>query len=241
MQRLDGDIFAGRWDQVQTVAAWLRHAAGKALLQEELDESWVNSFILGHTAPDSLGYRLSFVPLPSVGHRNSDGGVRRVLVLEPPEISQTDAEALDLLRVKLPGSPLIDEDMKAPRAILINVTEPSKVLPFYTGAARVWETVTPVILHGHNTVRGRISMAKTDRLLRQAFESAGISEILIQEITFQRAPYWAGCEGATEIRVPRHLAQWPRVHVRVQFTEPVGGPVLAGIGRHCGIGVFAKR
>jgi len=241
MQDTNGNAFAVGWDRVQTVAAWLRHAAGQALLQEELTAQWVDSFVLGHTTSGDRGYRLSFVPLPSVGHRNSDGGVRRVLIVEPPDASEGDSEALDLLRIKLPGFALIDEDTRAVRAVLVNVVDRGRVLPFYLGAGRVWETVTPIVLHGHNTARREISLAKTDRLLRQAFASAGIPESLIETITFQRAPYWAGCEAATEIRVPRHLATWPRVHVRVEFTEAVEGPIFAGIGRHGGIGVFARR
>ncbi len=241
MQTPDEEAFSARWDQVQTVAAWLRHTASEALRQEELDESWINSFVLGHTAPDHLGHRLSFVPLPSIGHQHSDGGIRRVMIVEPPGTTGTDAEALDLLRVKLPGTMLIDEERRAPLAILVPLDDPGKVLPFYTRAARVWETVTPVVLHGHNAARGRISIVKTDRLLRQAFDAAGFPEPLIEGMTFQAAPYWAGCEAAAGIRVPRHLAQWPRVHVRVEFKEPVQGPVLAGIGRHYGIGVFAAR
>lgn len=236
----DGDTFAGRWENTQTVAAWLRHAAGRALLQEELDEAWVNSFVLGHTAPDDLGRRLSFVPLPSIGHAHSDGGIRRVLIAEPPDAAGAESEALDLLRIKLAGTALGESD-RVPRAVLVPVGDRNKVLPFFLRRSRVWETVTPVILHGHNAARGRISLAKTERLLRQAFEAAGFPEPLLGELAFQRAPYWAGCEAANDIRVPRHLATWPRMHVRVEFNEPVEGPVLAGIGRHYGIGVFAAR
>lgn len=239
MQEPDGRPFAARWDQAQTVAAWVRHAAGAALLQEELDESWVSSFVFGHTAQGDLGHRLSFVPLPSIGHQNSDGGIRRVLVVEPPGTTGKDAEALDLLRIKLSGWMLTDEDGKTPRGILFPPSDRSKVLPFFLGRAEVWQTATPIVLHGHNTSRGRISLPKTDRLLLQAFEAAGYPEPLIREIAFQRAPYWPGCEAATAIRVPRHLVPWPRIHVRVEFAEAVEGPVLAGIGRHCGIGVLA--
>jgi CRISPR-associated protein Csb2 len=239
MQTVEGGPFAARWDQAQTVAAWLRHAAAEALLQEELDKAWVDSFVLGHTTADDLGHRLSFVPLPSVGHQHSDGGIRRVLVVEPADASGMDAEALDLLRVKLSGRALVGEGEKKPCAVLVPPADDSKVFPFFLRSAQVWKTVTPVILHGHNAARGRISLVKTDRLLRQAFDEAGIPESLIQEITFQRAPYWPGCEAAADIRAPRHLAQWPRLHVCAEFHEPVGGPVLAGIGRHCGIGVFA--
>lgn len=239
LQTLNGEAFAARWDQAQTVAAWLRHATAEALLQEELDESWINSFVLGHTGPDDLGHRLSFVPLPSIGHQHSDGGIRRVMVVEPPGATETDAEALDLLRVKLSGSTLTGEDREVPRALLVPISDSSKVLPFYVCNARVWTTVTPLVLHGHNTAHSRISLLKTDRLLRQAFDAAGFPEALIQDITFQRAPYWPGCEAAADIRVPRHLAQWPRMHIRVEYREPVQGPVLAGLGRHYGIGVFA--
>ena len=237
METLDGEPFAARWDQTQTVAAWLRHAAAEALVQEDLGQAWIDSFVLGHTAPAALGHRLSFVPLPSVGHPYSDGGIRRALVVEPP-VTAPDTAALDLLRVKLSGWTLTDET-RTPRAVLVPPNSAKKVLPFYLGTAKFWQSVTPVILHGHNAARGRISLAKTDRLLRQAFEAAGIPENVLASITFQQAPYWAGTEGAAAIRVPHHLVQWPRLHVRVEFSEPVRGPVLAGIGRHCGVGLFA--
>src|ERR1022692_121662 len=233
----EGGAFAARWVQAQTVAAWVRHAAGEALKQEDLSQAWIDSFVLGHTAPDDLGNRLSFVPIPSIGHQHSDGGIRRVLIVEPPE-AEAGAEALDLLRLKLPGWALTDEH-RVRRALLAPLRDESKVLPFYKGEAIVWQTVTPVVLHGHNAARGRISLAKTDRLLCQAFESAGFPQAIIDSITFQPAPYWPGAQASTAIRVPRHLAEWPRVHVRVAFKEPVQGPVLAGIGRHYGIGVFA--
>jgi CRISPR-associated protein Csb2 len=239
LQTIEGRTFAARWDQTATVAAWLRHAAGEALRQEELQESWIDSYVLGHTAPTDLGHRLSFVPLPSVGHQHSDGGIRRVLIVEPPA-AEKDAEALDLLGVKLAGWTLTD-DGGANRAALAPVLQEHKVLPFYAAQAKVWSSVTPVILHGYNTDRRRISLAKTDRLLLQAFELAGIGQDVIDSVSFQPAPYWPGSEASPAIRVPRHLTQWPRFHVRVTFKEAIQGPVLAGIGRHYGVGVFAAE
>jgi CRISPR-associated protein Csb2 len=159
------------------------------------------------------------------------------MIVEPPEAS-VDAEALDLLRIKLPGWILTDE-RGTDCAVLAPLREERKVLPFYTRKAKVWQTVTPVILHGYNAARGRISLTKTDRLLCQAFDAAGFPESLIDSIKFQAAPFWAGSGAANAIRVPRHLSNWPRLHVRVEFKEALAGPVLAGLGRHCGIGVFA--
>ncbi|MBI3207805.1 MAG: type I-U CRISPR-associated protein Cas5/Cas6 [Candidatus Solibacter usitatus] len=241
LQSLAGDDFRMRWDQAQTVSAWLRHAAGEALKQEELKQSWIDSYVLGHTTTNERGNRLSFVPLPSIGHQHTDGGIRRVLIVEPPSAEVADREALDLLGIKLPGWVLTDEK-GTEVAALTPLKDKSKVLPFYTrGKARLWRTVTPMILHGHNCARGRISLTKTERLLCQGFEAAGFPESLIAEITFQPAPYWSGAGAAREIRVPKHLEQWPRLHVQVEFTGDVDGPVLAGIGRHCGIGVFAAE
>ncbi len=241
LQSNDGESFVMRWDQTQTVAAWLRHAASEALKQEELKQSWIDSYVLGHTEPHDLGKRLSFVPLPSIGHPHSDGGIRRVMIVEPPSAEEKDRQALDFLGIKLPGWLLTDE-RGTQVAALTPLQDKSKVLPFYTRKkARVWRTVTPMILHGFNSARGRLSLAKTDRLLCQAFEAAGFPETIIDEITFQPAPYWSGSAAARDIRVPRHLEQWPRLHVRVEFGVPVDGPVLAGIGRHLGIGVFAAE
>jgi CRISPR-associated protein Csb2 len=238
LQTLEGRPFAMRWDQAQTVAAWLRHAAGEALQQEGISQQWIDSFILGHTGPDLLGHRLSFVPLPSVGHIHSDGGIRRVLIVEPPTAAGSEREALDLLEIKLAGWLLTDERGEE-RAVLAPVRDKGKVLPFYRSKARIWQTVTPVVLHGHNTSHNRISLTKTGRLLSQAFDDAGFPAPCIGNMTFQPAPYWPGSGGAASIRVPRHLEGWPRLHVQVEFKEAIEGPVLAGIGRHYGIGLFA--
>ena len=115
------------------------------------------------------------------------------------------------------------------------------VTRLYTLRTTRWETVTPVVLHGHNASRGRISVAKTERLLHQAFEAAGIPARIIAELAFQPAPYWPGCKAAAAIRVPQHLEGWPRLHVQVRFREAVEGPIIAGIGRHYGIGLFGGR
>jgi CRISPR-associated protein Csb2 len=242
LRNLEDSTFAARWDQTAVIAAWLRHAAGQALRQEEIEQSWIDSYVLGHTGPNDLGNRLSFVPLPSVGHQHSDGGIRRVLIIEPPAAARDakDAEGLDLLSIKLPGWVLTDTD-NAKRAVLAPLERERSVLPLYTAQAKVWRTVTPVILHGYNRDRRRISLTKTDRLLLQAFELAGLPEGMIESVSFQAAPYWPGSEASSAIRVPRHLIHWPRLHVSVAFTERIQGPVLAGIGRHYGIGVFAAK
>jgi CRISPR-associated protein Csb2 len=237
----NGNRFAARWEEAQTVAAWMRHAIGDALLQEDVDEDWVNSYVKGHTSKENLGRRLSFLPLPSVTHSFSDGAIRRALLVEAPDATEAEAEILDLLSIKLPGLALHAEREAEPRAFLAPVIDDQFVFPAYAGSGFNWTTVTPLVLHGHNTSRREISVVKTERLLLQAFDAAGFPERIIGQLFFQTAPYWAGTGAAAAIRVPAHLKEWPRLHVGVVFKECVKGPVLAGLGRHYGLGVFATR
>jgi CRISPR-associated protein Csb2 len=225
-----------RWDQGMILAGQLRHHVAQALRAEEIDTSFVASYAEGHDESTASAPRLSYVPLPSIGFIHSDGAIRRVMIVEPPE--SPDREVLDLLAVKLPGSQL-EPKPGTPGADLEEVIDRSKVLPHYLRRASLWRSVTPVILHGHNMQRGQISMSKTDRLLRQAFSESGFPEEIIESIAFQTAPWWGGCGAASRFQVPLHLQRWPRLHVQVAFRQPIDGPVHVGIGRHYGIGLFA--
>ena len=109
---LDGeDAFSKPAERGMLVAAWMRHAAGQALLQEKTDEQLVNAIALGHgEAPG----RLSYVPIPSIGHSNADGRIRRVMVVEATD---GDGKLLRLLQLKLNGWVLTDEHGKRSNAV----------------------------------------------------------------------------------------------------------------------------
>jgi CRISPR-associated protein Csb2 len=142
--------------------------------------------------------------------------------------------------LKLVGTTLISEDRGA-QCVIAEPDRDSGVWSAYLGGRghRIWRSVTPVILHGYNTSHGKISVPKTEVLIRAAFAKAGIDSAAISAVFFQAAPLWAGSTAARAFRTPRHLSRYPRYHVEVQFREPVRGPVLAGIGRHYGLGLFA--
>jgi len=227
------------WAKAMHVAGWLRHAAATALMEEEFPEDCITEFAYGHTGSDNLGHRLSYLPLPSIGARHTDGIVRRVLIMAPACLQPIEAEALSLLRLKLSGSPIIAEDESEPLGYFADVLDRNTVYPFYLNSSTVWESVSPVILPGHNALRRQISIDKTERLLFQCLQSAGYPPESIKEINFQPAPFWPGTEAAGRILVPKHLARWPRLHVRIIFQNPVEGPIAIGLGRHYGIGLFA--
>jgi CRISPR-associated protein Csb2 len=235
LETLDGEGFSWPWSDAPIVAAWLRHAAAEALREEGVDEATIASEVLGH-AEEGNGPRISYAPVPTIGHPYSDGAVRRALLVESFGMN---GELAGLLQLKLASRVLTEVGKRRCRARLIESKPGDAVLSNYTREAEIWTSVTPVILHGYNTSHRKLSQSKTERLLLQAFRNSGYPESLIREITFRPACSWAGPGSAISMRVPAHLAQWPRYHVWVRFTDVVRGPVLAGIGRHYGLGLFA--
>ncbi len=237
--------YAVPWALGMKVAAWMRHAAAAALRQErQYSDEFIDSYVLGHG--NGYSKHMSFVPVPNVGTIYPDGAIRRVLVLEPPD---SDGKIAAHLQWKLATSVLhrLVENgggaRKTEPACQLFEAQDDNIWPYYIrpshAPSSLWHTVTPVVLHGYNSEHGKFSLKKTEQLLYQAMEESGYSRQSISELFFQPAPLWAGTEGALAMRVPEHLAKWPRYHVGVRFREPVAGPVLAGIGKHYGIGLFA--
>ena len=232
----EGEPFSVPWEDSMVVAAWLRHAVGKVLRKDPRYAGIVDSYVLGHVEEtDDLSARLSFIPLPSTTAAHGDARIRRAMVVEPKGAS---GELVLALRRTLVGAELEREQGGA--VCTVNSMEPDGVTRMYTQRGRVWRSTTPVVLHGYNSQHGRVSVKKTERLLLRAFEMAGVGNDRIESLAFQPAPFWRGCGAAFRIRAPQHLAGWPRYHVQVTFRDPVRGPVLAGIGRHSGLGVFAR-
>jgi len=241
----NGDAsYAVPWTLAIKVAAWMRHAVAEALRDEGYSVAEVNEYVLGH---GTEGHRrhMSFVPVPSVGGPHPDGAIRRVMLVEPPD---ADGSISDLLQWKLAPSVLhrLVESNGGPRQTepVCSLAQAPKSDPVFSNympfqEQRLWHSVTPVILHGHNSLRGKFSLRKTEELLYQAFEKSGYPRPFVGETHFQPAPLWPGTGGALAIRVPEHLGKWPRYHIAVRFQEPISGPLLVGIGRHYGIGLFA--
>lgn len=234
----EDSFFSASWRDTMVVAAWLRHAAAEALREEkDWPQHRIAEYVQGHTQGDSSD-RISYLPLPSVGMQYTDGKIRRVAIVEP---IGKNTGLLSMLQNKLTGEVLTSLPQQKRECVLGPSPVRDKVASRYRATACVWKSVTPVILHGFNENRGRVSLRKTEKLLFQAFAQAGFPERLIRSITFQPAPLWAGTASSFQIQVPAQLNNYPRYHVRVEFHKPIGGPVLAGIGRHYGIGLFAAE
>ena len=231
---IDGDqVKAVAWEDCMKVAGWLRGAAGQ-WLANEYDAAFVQEYVQGHANGEERGRRLSYVPLPNV---YPDGLIRRAIIVEPPDAT---GEVTQRLRLKLTGRVLTDSRGASVRSLAPGDSDTTFRRYFPETERRAWRSVTPVVLHGHNADRrGQISVAKTERLLLRAFEMAGYNDGVIEHLAFQGAPWFPGTKHAAAMLVPDHLKGYPRLHVEVRFVRGVKGPVLAGLGRHYGIGLFA--
>lgn len=217
-------------DRAQDVAAWLRHAALEALKEDERPE-W-GPYVSGHAEDPNA--RLSFVPLPSVGHAHTDANIRRVLLAEP---LGAPGDVSFWLQQALAGAILTDEHL-SPRAWLDPTPDSDPVLRLYSAESSTWKTVTPVILHGYDSLRGSISLNKTKKLLLDAFDKAGYDRNSIIDFYVQQAPLVPNAPAARRAWRASHLRRWPSYHVWVRFDRRVKGPLIAGIGRHYGFGLF---
>lgn len=223
--------FSVPWESAMEVSARLRHGTSEALRSDGAEESVLKTYALGHGEGKERDRRLSYVPLPSIGHEHSDGRIRRVLLAAPADDRQIGRVALlvEGMRLVAPGKPVS-------RLVALDVDDP--VLARYVGTSRVWASVTPVILHGHDARRGRVDPERTRALLLEALEQAGIGTA-VATFAYGRSSWWHGIGSSRDLRVPEHLVRWPRYHLRVEFRTGVKGPLLIGIGRHYGIGLLA--
>src|SRR5579863_2075688 len=85
-QRTDDDgSYSKPPEAAMAIAAWMRHTVSEALLQEGYRPALVNAVALGHDEEEQPGWRLSYLPLPTIGHPHADGRVRRVMIAGPSD------------------------------------------------------------------------------------------------------------------------------------------------------------
>jgi len=239
----DGRRFSYPQEALEHVSAWVRHAAGEAV-KGQVDEKTLKEYVYGHTQRGS-DHRLSYIPLPSCGSEHADGRIRRVMVAA---LRGNLPQGLSSLGETLDQVYLYEEDdvkshdsngVKRARLSLIKSPERDTVTATYTAASDSWSTVTPVILHGHDYRNRKPDPKRTEKLLLEMFEQAGYHQ-LITSIQYGKLPFNPWGRHVGDYTVPDHLKTWPRYHVRVRFIKEIRGPILAGIGRHYGFGLFLR-
>jgi CRISPR-associated protein Csb2 len=207
--------------------------------------------------------RFTYVPLPTIRPQGVVGPVNRVLVVEPP--GGAGADAAWACRM-LAGRELIDNKERSPVALLSPAPPSDWVVRQYTGdkdGSPVWSTVTPVVLPGYDDpdhLRRRLEGGRTrsrrrlherldariEALLRKAIVHAGFAATLAEhaELSWRLVGFRPGVDLATRYCAPDHLMGKPRYHVRIRWKDAAGGllkvcgPVVLGVGRYYGLGLF---
>lgn len=250
------------------VAAWVRHATGQACAGWPFGDP--APFVHGHVSStdrqplrgEGADNRFMYLPLPSIERRGDRGehvgAIRRVLVAAPPGF----ADRVEWVRRRLAGRELVWGDTV--HGLLADLPGSDWVLGRYTGEARVWSTVTPVVLPGYDDpahVRRRLranresaapSAAVQRELLNEledgvrgallrAFAHAGLAALVEpDQLGWRNVGFLPGVEPASEFARDEHHRRFSVYHVRVRFAQPVRGPLAVGAGRYRGLGLFAS-
>ncbi len=201
--------------------------------------------------------RFAYLPLPSVEDRRGKGtfvgNIRRVMVIAHPSLTNELRE----VEQRLSGCELVDPDSGTVKAILKPIPSWDHRLKDYCRSSRVWSTVIPVVLPGHEDPgdlrrrlkgvrdaeqQGRILLRlerRVDALLRKAGLQAGFPAEVVNDASFgwREVGFRRGVEHARRYLPPRELTT-PMYHVQVKWPAPVGGPIVLGAGRYRGFGLF---
>jgi CRISPR-associated protein Csb2 len=259
LMRVDSDNFRA-FDTARrgmAVAGMLRHAVRTAAERAGWHEARIHRAVLGHG--DGEEARLLLVPVPSIEPRGpgreAAGAVRRVMLFS------TDARSTDTAWANraLGGMDLIDESTGEVQAVLAATSRADRVLRRYLSESSTWITVTPMILPGHDDPGGLREklrkatggeeqrlllerlMRRREALVRKALRHAGLGDELAfsAEIETRETGFVAGTEKASRYAVPSHLANAPRLHVKLTWPQQIAGPLCLGRGRFSGLGLFA--
>ncbi len=214
--------------------------------------------------PEDTDRRIRFAPLPSNGHRFADGLIRRVMVVVPPSFPMSAGDVWRTLarcpfKVRLPSGQharfrLTMADGRMPVE--------QRVRDRAHGKARLFRTVTPIILPGYVPRRER-SLVPGSELNADSdaqVQASAAAEKRTHEL-FERALAHAGVRGVLSVRLQREpwndrLARaderWclppeqdgsisrragrTRVHAEIALDGPHEGPLLVGDGRFMGLG-----
>lgn len=117
----------------------------------------------------------------------------------------------------------------------------------WIGPSRHWASVTPIALHRNPGDLASSSPARAERArqeahdtIAQSCEHIGLPRPLRIDVT--RGSRFASIPPAAAFMpYPRHGSGFKRVcvHVALEFSEPVLGPVVLGVGRYFGVGLCA--
>lgn len=187
---------------------------------------------------------LAFIPLPHLFPPHPSGDIHRV-VLAGFGFDESEQDLFNEGAENLNGAELKDTEKRKPNeeegepiARLIKVEnhyDDKFFKQFYSKSAKVWRSVTPIILSGF-TRHGRTP----EHLIYRALNQIGIGNESIESIAVFRAPIVPKTFRSMQYEIAKndYLNQTPRYHAEIIFKRPVRGVLVIGRGRHAGFGLM---
>lgn len=184
-----------------------------------------------------VGYRglrrIRIQPLPNVGYRYADGLVRRVMLTADESFNE---EIWQDVMSRLAGEELVPEGKDKSIGVLSPIMgQGDGIISRYCSEATTWTTATPVVLPGHDFLRGR---PRPERIVGRLLRHASISESMVVSITMEPAARLHGCNLPMQYQRPEHLRNYPCRHMSIQWGNSVNGPFSLGAGIGYGLGLF---
>jgi CRISPR-associated protein Csb2 len=174
-------------------------------------------------------------PLPFVAGNRADGRVLGFMIILPTGLPDTDLrvcyraiESLEVLRLSGGNEFPI---------LRCHAGDPARTVrpESWTGPARVWITVTPAVLN-------RFPGKRPDKTIESIVASMcrHINLPVPAAFVFQASSFARAVPHARHFLTRRpHWRPLPHGHLRLEFAEPVSGPVVIGSCRHYGLGLMA--
>lgn len=250
LRSVDGEWFRFRPSRLMHVAGMVRHLAIQTMSLPQawpqgVGDEWVDQFVAGHAKSRSSGAahrQLSYVPLPSVGHRKTDPGIRRFALLA----DANDEAWLAHVARRLAGQQLELEqgnecDGQEPPLLVPMSIKGDSVTDCYRSSSNKWHSFTPVILPGHDDHKP----VKREKLVQKALAQSGITVPCTAHCsTVSRFPKAFSAHKYDREKKPQgffrpdHLLTKTATHLTLEFDKPVSGPLVIGAGRHIGFGLM---
>jgi len=246
----DGNAFAP-WPLARTAAlvTEVRDAAAARLARAlPAEATRVERLLVGRGAGEAdKAQRPRLLPLPSLGDPHTNRAIRRLLVEVPPDCPLDPRDiawaftglAVEVDENGVVGAQLVPAD---DRSMLrhYGVAAADAV-----GDARLWRTVTPVVLPPARLSGPRLSggaraavEAEAAAALRQALRHAGLLQG-VAGVRVQREPWNRHGERADRFAEGTRFIPARLWHAEVRFAAPVAGPLAVGDGRYLGLGLLA--
>ena len=227
----------------------LRDAAARKLKLALPDQSGLfERLIIGRNAgPRDLAQRVRIIPIPSIGHAQTDPSIRRIMIEIPTECPIR----ADDLRWAFAGLQTRDPETGAIWSGRIVSTDDSRMADRFVRTARVFRSMTAVALP--NAPRRRLgtdgpSQKPASERLREETRAAGAVVRALRHtgvptrpirIRVQREPFQRRGARAEHFAVGSRFSKHALWHVELCFSEALAGPLLIGDGRFCGLGLMA--